>query len=151
MNKKAIPPIEVVVEGMTCSNCALGIQKTLEKAGVKEVFVDFATGSVTYKPDEFKNTQEIVIARIESLGYKVKAAPTGVQGQKKGYNILAVKFWISAVFTLPLVLAMFVPVPLLHNSYFQLLLTIPVFIIGVTHFGKSAFYSIRSGVANMDV
>jgi len=46
---------------------------------------------------------------------------------------------------------MFLPWHLLHNSYFQLFLSIPVYFIGIIYFGKSAWYSLKSGVPNMDV
>jgi len=36
------------VEGMTCSNCALGVTKRLEKRGLKDVDVNFATGEVRF-------------------------------------------------------------------------------------------------------
>jgi P-type Cu+ transporter len=71
--------------------------------------------------------------------------------EKKGLSNIEKKFWFSAIFTLPLVLAMFLPFKLLHNDLFQLVLTIPVFTIGFWHFGKSAFNSLRAGVTNMDV
>ncbi len=41
--------------------------------------------------------------------------------------------------------------PLLHAPYVQLLLSIPVYGIGLWYFGKSAFQSLKSGVPNMDV
>ena len=42
-NKKTL-----LVEGMTCSNCALGIQKHLISKGLDEVNVSFSTGEVCY-------------------------------------------------------------------------------------------------------
>lgn len=36
------------VEGMTCTNCAQGVTRTLENAGLKQVHVDFASGEVVY-------------------------------------------------------------------------------------------------------
>jgi len=40
---------------------------------------------------------------------------------------------------------------LLHNPYFQLALSIPVYSIGLWYFGKSAYQSLKSGIPNMDV
>ncbi len=34
------------VEGMSCTNCALGIQRALEKEGFHNVNVDFTNGEV---------------------------------------------------------------------------------------------------------
>jgi Cu+-exporting ATPase len=39
----------------------------------------------------------------------------------------------------------------LHNPILQLVLCLPVFILGCLHFGKSAFNSVKGGVPNMDV
>ncbi|MEI8202811.1 MAG: heavy metal translocating P-type ATPase, partial [Bacteroidota bacterium] len=47
--------------------------------------------------------------------------------------------------------AMFLPFHLFHNPWFQLALCIPVYAIGLRHFGRSAYHSLRSGVPNMDV
>lgn len=143
--------VELKVNGMTCSNCALGIQKALEKDGVKSIFVDFASGTVRYGGDDVPGQAHNVIKRIESLGFAVSDGASGEIKAQKGLSALEVKFYISAFLATPLMLAMFLPIPLLHNGYFQLALTVPVFIIGLNHFGKSAYNSIRAGVANMDV
>jgi Cu+-exporting ATPase len=46
---------------------------------------------------------------------------------------------------------MFLSIEILHNPIFQVVLCLPVMIIGMMQFGKSAFSSLRSGVPNMDV
>src|SRR6185436_18999815 len=61
------------------------------------------------------------------------------------------KFWWSVVFTAPLLVHMFIHIPLLHNPVIQLLLSLPVMVIGIGYFGKSAWGSIRAGLPNMDV
>ncbi len=39
----------------------------------------------------------------------------------------------------------------LHNPWVQLCLSIPVYAVGLWFFGKSGYYSLRTGIANMDV
>jgi len=73
------------------------------------------------------------------------------QPRRKGLSTIEKKFYFTAIFTVPLILAMFVPFDLLHNDYFQLALTLPVFAVGFWHFGKSAYNSLKAGVTNMDV
>ncbi len=141
--------VHLKVDGMNCTNCALGIRKTLEKEGYANVDVNFSTGDVRFDMNKDLGVPA-AITRIEALGYQVSDSETD-EVKKKGLTPIERKFWFSAIFTVPLVLAMFVPVPLLHNDLFQLALTIPVFIIGFLHFGKSAYYSLKAGVANMDV
>ena len=67
------------------------------------------------------------------------------------YTVTRNKFLIALLFTIPLFLHMFVHLNILHDPYFQLICSLPVLFIGITHFGKSAYFSIRSGVPNMDV
>lgn len=141
--------VHLKVDGMHCTNCALGIRKSLEKEGFANVDVDFSTGDVRFDPGDGSGVAEAV-SRIKALGYKVSESDAR-EPKKKGLTPIERKFWFSAVFTIPLVLAMFVPVPLLHHDLFQLALTIPVFTIGFFHFGRSAWFSLRAGVANMDV
>lgn len=138
------------MEGMSCTNCALGIRKTLEKEGFENVFADFTTDMVSF---DLQDAPRIDLARkrIESLGYQVKETLGEEQLSSHGLSAIEKKFWFTAVFTVPLVLAMFIPVPILHNEFFQLALTIPVFSVGAWHFGRSAWLSLKSGVTNMDV
>jgi Cu+-exporting ATPase len=46
---------------------------------------------------------------------------------------------------------MFIPWHYLHMPEVQFVLCLPVMVIGITHFGKSAYHSTRVGAPNMDV
>jgi len=48
-------------------------------------------------------------------------------------------------------LHMFVSWHWLHNAWFQLFISVPVYLFGFYYFGKSAIGSIKSGLPNMDV
>lgn len=143
---------ELEVEGMTCTNCALSVEKYLKKIGGDDISVNFATKEVRFRNTAEKSMKELK-SGIEQLGYTVvgeldKNKPT----EKKGFSKLEKKLLFSAAFTLPLLLHMFLPfVGILQDPLFQLILCLPVMYIGITHFGKSAWGSIRAGVANMDV
>lgn len=73
MNSEEITMSEWVVEGMSCSNCAMGVRKTLERAGMQQVDVNFATGEV-----RFENAAGLpataIQEKIEDLGYTVVKA-----------------------------------------------------------------------------
>ena len=144
------------VEGMDCANCALSITRSLEKSGFNDVTVNFATGEVLFDIVEPAKVDEAV-SNIKKLGYfVVKRSDLHHDDQEislpgNSYTATRNKFLIALVFTLPLFLHMFIHVNLLHDPYFQLICSLPVIFIGLTHFGKSAFYSVRSGVPNMDV
>jgi P-type Cu+ transporter len=66
-------------------------------------------------------------------------------------SALQKKFLIAAIFTMPLLLHMFIHLEILHEPIVQMLLCLPVFFIGVNVFGKSAFNSLKAGIPNMDV
>ena len=61
---------ELLVEGMSCSNCAMGVRKRLEKQGLGQVDVNFATGEVRFENIPNKPLTEIAES-IEDLGYSV--------------------------------------------------------------------------------
>lgn len=140
---------QLQVEGMTCSNCALGITRYLEQRGLKKVNVNFATGEVYFNLNGEKDLQGI-IAGINKLGYKV-VTETATSDNNKLLTSTERKFIFSLIFTLPLLLSMIPAFHILHAPLIQLILCLPVFVIGCLHFGKSAISSLKTGVPNMDV
>ncbi len=149
MTNKTYKPISLKVSGMTCSNCALGVRKQLEKEGFTNVDVNFTSGDVRFETTD-ESLAGTAKTKIEELGYKVQDTDSTAE-PKKGLSMIEKKFWFSFVLTVPLVVAMFLPFDFLHNDIFQLILTVPVFTVGVLHFGTSAFRSLRAGYTNMDV
>lgn len=139
------------VDGMTCTNCAAGISRYLQKQGLENVDVNFATTEVRFKLPADKELSQITNG-IEGLGYKVMDQMTHTNG-KKGHGGITLmhKFWFCLVFTIPLLLHMFIHAEWLMNPYVQLALATPVYLVGMWHFGKSAWASLRTGVPNMDV
>jgi Cu+-exporting ATPase len=145
--------VTLEVEGMTCTNCALGVTKTLEKAGLTHVHADFASGEVVYS-NVSALTKDAVINKIEALGYKVKKQGEDTHNHAHSSNKWGVeqKFWFSLAFTVPLMLHMVFPhTSFINNPWLQLGLSLPVVIVGILHFGRSAWGSLKSGVPNMDV
>lgn len=141
--------VELHVTGMHCNNCALSVHKLLEKKGYQNVFVSFANEEVKFSSQENVNVPQ-VIADIEGLGFKVQQEESA--DVKEGFlSKVEHKFLFSLLFTIPLFFHMFLPIPWLHNPYVQLVLCLPVFVLGCAYFGKSAINSIRGGVPNMDV
>ncbi|HMO40310.1 MAG TPA: cation-translocating P-type ATPase, partial [Saprospiraceae bacterium] len=144
--------IELQVEGMDCNNCAMSITRFLERKGLQEVYVNFQTKEVRFRPDEAVLTLEQVKAGIQKLGYTVVEPE-----QPQAWWTLERKLLISAVLTAPLLLghilmSLGLHIGLMHNDWLQFAIALPVFLIGVFHFGKSAWNGlVRTGVANMDV
>ena len=140
------------VEGMTCANCALTIHKFLEKEGMKEVKVNAIGGEVAFEMNG-NISKEQIVKGIEHLGYSV----AGEHGTAKGkLNLLttpAQKFLFCLPFTVLLMLHMIpgVHIHWLMDPRVQLCLTLPVYTVGMSFFGKSAVKSIRNGMPNMNV
>jgi Cu+-exporting ATPase len=138
------------VEGMDCSSCAMGITKSLQKKGFENVHVDFATGEAEFSIKE-KSQLKLAEDTINSLGYKVVAKKE--EGLEEGLSTVEKRFYFSLPFAFVLVIGhMFLPHDFILNSPLtQLILCIPVFVIGLIQFGKGAWGGIKAGVPNMDV
>jgi P-type Cu+ transporter len=140
--------IELNVTGMHCNNCAMSIHKLLEKKGLHNILVDFASEEVKFSNNDTTTLPEI-IKGIEGLGFKVVDDPA--LQVTPFYEKVENKFIFCAVLTVPLLLHMILPWHFLHMPMVQLLLCLPVFLVGCLHFGKSAINSVKGGVPNMDV
>ena len=143
------------VEGMTCANCALTISKYLEKEGLKNVKANAVSGEVMFEvvnEDGFAKIEK----GIEELGYRV-AEKNGVSTKttaKEPMNKYLRYVLICAPFTLILMLHMFekwIHIHWLMNPWVQLGLSVPVYVVGMSFFGRSAIKSIRNGMPNMNV
>ena len=142
--------VSLNVNGMTCAHCAQGIENHLKKLGAKDARVDFSTSMAFVTPND-KLTIASIISEITKLGYEIDSKQGDIESSNSNTLSIEKKFFISFFFTLPLLLHMFLPFKILHDQYFQLALTIPVFLIGFFHFGRSALGSLKIGAPNMDV
>lgn len=142
------------VEGMTCSNCALTVHQYLEKEGMDSVKVNLIGGDVSFNINNERSRDQLMKG-IESLGYRVhdEAMPSATRRKKFPANHLQ-RFLLCLVFTLPLMLHMFnkwIHLHWLMNPWIQLALCLPVYIVGMDFFGRSAIKSIRNRMPNMNV
>ena len=139
------------VEGMDCSNCALTIHKYLQKEGMKNVKVNFATGDVLFDLNG-SSSREALAKGIHSLGYSVSQEQGGTVARHKFLSTHSQRFLFCLPFLLVLLLPMLgIHLSLLENPWMLFALTLPVFLVGMSFFGKSAFKSIRNGMPNMNV
>lgn len=140
------------VEGIHCANCALTINKYLAKEGAQNVSVNPIDGDVSFDING-NATQQQLAKGIEGLGYKVASEAKNANSKKPFLSSNIQRFWACLPFTLVLMLHM---IPGLHihflmNPWVQLALCLPVYIIGMRHFGRSAIKSLRNGIPNMNV
>jgi len=133
------------ISGMTCANCAKGIEKHLNSKGIQDVIIDFPNSEARFIQSDIDNTHEI-IKEIESLGYKAS------ERELEENNEVEKLFAISLILTIPLFSHMFLNEGhVLQNPVIQFILALPVYFIGCYYFGRSAWGSLKTGVPNMDV
>ena len=144
---------KIRISGMTCANCALGVRKHLEKAGLESVDVNFVNGEAF-----FENPGKIDITGIRrgihDLGYEVVDEDDRDEEKenKRPDRTLERYFLFSLIFTLPLMAHMVVPKDFfLNDPLLQIALSTPVYALGFWYFGRSAWNSVKIGVPNMDV
>jgi P-type Cu+ transporter len=159
--------VDFPVTGMTCSNCAMNIERALKKLlGVINASVNFASEhvSVEYLPD--LSSIDDMIAAIKKAGYGAikpdnspEADDAEIIARSKEIKKQIRKFIVGIVLSLPLfILSMSRDFNLIglwsHSTWvnwFFLLLATPVqFYTGFDYY-KGGWKSIRNGSANMDV
>ena len=142
------------VDGMTCANCALTINKFLDKQGMQNIRVNPIDGDVSFEMVDGSSTDAIKKG-IDDLGYHVIEKVNEDNKTKAPFlstNIQRLLFCLP--FTLILMLHMLESVIHIHwlmNPWLQLFLCLPVFLIGMNFFGRSAIKSLRNRMPNMNV
>lgn len=152
-----IENVQWKVDGMTCSNCSLTVHKYLENQGLKNVKVNLIGGDISFQtnPDTIK---EKLVKGIKDLGYRVKSEEKKNDSESISFRIPILtthlqRFLFCLPFTLILMLHMIpgIHIHWLMNPWLQLGLTIPVYLVGMSFFGKSAWKSLRNRLPNMNV
>jgi Cu+-exporting ATPase len=143
------------VEGMSCSTCALTIGKYLEKKGGHNVKVSLASGDVSF--DMGDNLDRSTLQQgIHDLGYNVVGQQEHAGSGRPRMNRHLRYFLSSLPLTLLLMLPMAPGIDRLHwhwlmDPWIQLAICLPVFVIGMAFFGRSAVQSVRNGTPNMNL
>lgn len=157
------------IEGMSCASCAQTIEKAVNQlSGVQQAIVNLATEKLVVSYDDHQVTSAEIIKAVTDAGYQateeVAAGATADQDREKKQKHIAEmwqRFWISAVFTVPLLyIAMGHMVglplpdflnPMTHAMTFamvQLILTLPVLYVG-REFFTVGFKALFKGHPNM--
>ncbi|TAG09493.1 MAG: cadmium-translocating P-type ATPase [Sphingobacteriia bacterium] len=140
------------VSGMSCTNCALSIDKYLKEKGMADVRVNFIGGDLSFDLPEGVNKSAIQQG-INAMGYEIKNEDGSSQPSKRIFKTHLQRFIFCAIFTLPLMVHMIpgIHIHWLMNAYVQLFLTIPVLLLGMDFFGRSGLKSLLKGIPNMNV
>lgn len=158
------------IEGMTCASCAQTIEKATNKlTGVSKASVNLATEKMVVDFDPSAINVSDITKAVSDAGYEaieqVDSADTvDKDREKKQKHIKEMwqRFWLSAVFTVPLLYVAMghmvgLPLPtfldpMMHPETFamvQLILTIPVLYLGRSFF-TVGFKALFKGHPNMD-
>lgn len=158
------------IEGMTCASCAQTIEKATNKLnGVAKATVNLATEKMTVDFDPTIVNISDITKTVADAGYEAieqidttDSVDKDREKKQKHIKEMWQRFWISAVFTVPLLyiamghmvgmpLPMFLD-PMMHPDTFaiaQLILTIPVVYLGRSFF-IVGFKALFKGHPNMD-
>ena len=146
--KNDLKKIKIQVGEMSCANCASGIKKHLINKGLEDVNVNFSTGEASCNIDDLYNQNDVENI-IQKLGYSIIKPNKEI---KKRISKVERYFYSTLIFTLPLFSHMFFPEgSFIQNPILQFFLCLPVYLIGIAYFGKSAWSSLKTGIPNMDI
>ncbi|CWP44380.1 heavy metal translocating P-type ATPase [Neisseria meningitidis] len=148
--------IRFQIEGMTCQACASRIEKVLNKKDfVESAGVNFASEEAQVVFDDSKTSVADIAKIIEKTGYGAKEKTEDTLPQPEAEHHIGWRLWLLFTINVPFLIGMagmmigrhdWIIPPLWQfalASVVQLWLTIP--------FYKSAWASIKGGLANMDV
>lgn len=141
------------IEGMTCQACATRIEKVLNKKdAIAQAQVNFASEEAQVVFDNQKITTDDVIRFIEKAGYQasvkkeIKVAPAAH---------ISARLWVLLLINIPFLIGMGGMLVGQHQwmlpPLWQFALASIVQWVLAVPFYKSAWASIRGGLANMDV
>lgn len=137
--------ITIKVEGMTCVNCALSIERSVKKLGVNDVSVNFSTKELHVVGLNNESIDSVKQAVVKA-GFEI----SDENNATKNDNINKVLLYVSLAIATYFMIQMLLP----HNWFnanLDLVLGTIVLSIGWYKFGKGAINSAISGSANMYV
>ncbi|HGG9807081.1 TPA: heavy metal translocating P-type ATPase [Neisseria meningitidis] len=148
--------IRFQIEGMTCQACASRIEKVLNKKDfVESAGVNFASEEAQVTFDDSKTSAADIAKIIEKTGYGAKEKTEDTLPQPEAEHHIGWRLWLLFTINVPFLIGMAGMMIGRHDwmipplwqfalaSVVQLWLAIP--------FYKSAWASIKGGLANMDV
>ncbi|MCC8171921.1 MAG: heavy metal translocating P-type ATPase, partial [Parabacteroides sp.] len=161
--------VKIGIEGMHCAACVSRVEQALNKApGVLQATVNLATEQAAVTYNEKETSPEAVKQVITESGYNPLDLAEAVDPElrkRRAMTVQRIKFFIAAVFTVPLLYIAMAPMlhgvalpfpralnPAVHPALFawvQLLLCIPVVAAGY-RFYTSGFKSLFKGHPDMD-
>lgn len=137
--------VAIKVNGMTCVGCALSVERAVQKMGISDARVNFASKELIIEDSASKSLKEITNA-IEDAGFSV------FKKEKSAMHLAVEKalLILTGLVSLYFIVAMFF-MDIYSNPLLDAILASIVLAIGLGKFGLGAYKSAKSGMANMYV
>ena len=144
------------IEGMTCQACASRIEKVLNKKDfVESVGVNFASEEAQVTFDDSKTSAADIAKIIEKTGYGAKEKTEDTLPQPEAEHHIGWRLWLLLAINIPFLIGMAGMMIGRHDwmipPLWQFVLASVVQLWLAVPFYKSAWASIKGGLANMDV
>ncbi|WP_308073086.1 heavy metal translocating P-type ATPase [Neisseria polysaccharea] len=148
--------IRFQIEGMTCQACASRIEKVLNKKDfVESAGVNFASEEAQITFDDSKTSVADIAKIIEKTGYGAKEKTEDTLPQPEAEHHIGWRLWLLLVINIPFLIGMTGMMIGRHDwmipPLWQFALASVVQLWLAIQFYKSAWASIKGGLANMDV
>ena len=144
------------IEGMTCQACASRIEKVLNKKDfVESAGVNFASEEAQVIFDDSKTSAADIAKIIEKTGYGAKEKTEDTLPQPEAEHHIGWRLWLLLAINIPFLIGMAGMMIGRHDwmipPLWQFVLASVVQLWLAVPFYKSAWASIKGGLANMDV
>lgn len=156
--------VKVSIGGMTCANCALRIERSLNKLPGVKATANFATESAQVEYIPSLTSLDEIKKRIAGLGYQVYLPEESASDREQEAREAEIRrqqrlFLFSAALSLPLLTSMVAhfmqiahpAVDFLMNGWVQLVLATPVQFVAGWQFYVDSYYNLKNRSANMSV
>ena len=140
--------VDLDIGGMTCTSCAVRVEKKLNRLDGVEASVNYATETASIRFDPARVTVDELVGAVGSAGYE--ASPPSTRSDEASRMPL-LRLLVAAALTVPLVLIAMIP-PLQFDGWewVALALSAPVVLWCGWPFHKATFVNLRHGAVTMD-
>lgn len=141
--------VELDIEGMTCSSCAVRVERNLNRLPGVEATVNFATERATLQLPSTVSTHEAITA-VEKTGYKA-SEHTSQSELGPDSRLTRSRLLVSLALTVPIVaMAMVMSLQFAGWQWVSLVLAIPVVTWCAWPFYRATLINLRHGALSMD-
>ncbi len=146
--------INLIIEGMHCANCAMGIEKNLRKLdGILYAAVSFSNYSAVVKYDENKIKVQQILAAIKELGYTAKEDKKSIFENREYFNYKKQRnnLIFSVLLSVPTVIISMFNMEIPYKNLILFVLTSLVMFFPGRQFFTGSYKSLKNKTPDMNV